>query len=539
MADIKVKRKDNATIKKFDRAEMIGSKIKGNAIKTNERTKELYETNENSGQEYAENKIIDNTKQAVSYGIRKTDKFGKKGLEKTRDNIIKSRQRIKEVKKTAKRVKKAGEKTVKAIRKSIKTMRNTIKTAKKTIKTAERTAKVTIKTTKKVVKTTVKVAQKTAQAVKATVKITIKAIQLAIKVAIAIIKLIIAAAQALVAIIAAGGWVSVLIIVIVVIIALVCTSVFGIFLSNEKEVGSKTMSSVVTEINTEYMNKITKIQKDNPHDEYEINTNRASWKDILSIYGVSVSGGEEQTEVVTLDDKKIDKLKKIFWDMNTITSRTEEIEKDIEYINDDGTIRTEKTNRKILYINVTSKSLEEMMKLYEFTLSQRTQIAELQKAQYNSMWSSVIYGTSVGSTDIVEVALSQLGNKGGEPYWSWYGFSSRVEWCACFVSWCANECGYIDAGIIPKFAGCQAEGVEWFKSCGLWKDGGYIPKTGDIIFFDWADKHDGHSDHVGIVEKVEDDRVYTIEGNSSDSCRQKNYDINDYQIQGYGIPAYE
>ena len=106
------------------------------------------------------------------------------------------------------------------------------------------------------------------------------------------------------------------------------------------------------------------------------------------------------------------------------------------------------------------------------------------------------------------------------------------------MSWCANECGYIESGVIPKFAGCQLEGVEWFQACGLWKDEGYIPKTGDIIFFDWADKHDGHSDHVGIVEKVENDRVYTIEGNSSDSCRQRDYDINDFQIQGYGTPMY-
>ena len=99
------------------------------------------------------------------------------------------------------------------------------------------------------------------------------------------------------------------------------------------------------------------------------------------------------------------------------------------------------------------------------------------------MWSQVIYGSSVGSTDIVAVAESQLGNVGGEPYWSWYGFKSRVEWCATFVSWCANECGYIEAGIIPKFAGCQAEGVEWFKTCGLWKDGGYTPSQRRYYIF--------------------------------------------------------
>ena len=124
-----------------------------------------------------------------------------------------------------------------------------------------------------------------------------------------------------------------------------------------------------------------------------------------------------------------------------------------------------------------------MMLRYNFNQKQREQIAELQKQEYNSLWSNVLYGASRGSSDIVQVAFTQIGNVGGEPYWSWYGFNSRVSWCACFVSYCANECGYIDAGIIPKFAACEAEGVTWFKTCGLWQDGGYIPKARRYYIF--------------------------------------------------------
>lgn len=131
---------------------------------------------------------------------------------------------------------------------------------------------------------------------------------------------------------------------------------------------------------------------------------------------------------------------------------------------------------------------------------------------------------------------------GGQPYWSWYGFNSRVEWCACFVSWCANECGYIDAGVVPKFAGCGT-GVQWFKDRGQWSDNTIEPSPGMIIFFDWDNKgssgpQDGLSDHVGIVEKVENGVVYTVEGNSGDSCRQNQYSVGHYEILGYGIPAY-
>lgn len=139
---------------------------------------------------------------------------------------------------------------------------------------------------------------------------------------------------------------------------------------------------------------------------------------------------------------------------------------------------------------------------------------------------------------IVEVAASQIGNVGGEPYWSWYGFPERVEWCACFVSWCANQCGYIDAGTSPKFSGC-INGMNWFKERDQWADRSITPEPGMIIFFDWEDEEDGGidglPDHVGIVEKVENGRVYTIEGNTADSVRERSYPVGYFVILGYGV----
>lgn len=137
--------------------------------------------------------------------------------------------------------------------------------------------------------------------------------------------------------------------------------------------------------------------------------------------------------------------------------------------------------------------------------------------------------------ELIAVARSQLGNVGGEPYWSWYGFDYRVEWCACFVSWCGNECGYIDRGIMPKFALCS-DGVDWFQQKKQWLAGTETPSPGMIIFFDWADDGlNGNADHVGIVEKVENGIVYTIEGNSGDACRERQYSVGYYEILGYGV----
>ena len=143
------------------------------------------------------------------------------------------------------------------------------------------------------------------------------------------------------------------------------------------------------------------------------------------------------------------------------------------------------------------------------------------------------------------MAKAQVGNDGGEKFWKWYGFDSRVEWCACYVSWCANECGYIDKGIIPKFSAC-VDGISWFKEHNEWQDRGesYYPIVGDIIFFDWKDEEgnqDGISDHVGIVARtdIENKTIYTIEGNTSDKCAERMYSFDDAQVMGYGTPKYE
>ena len=478
MADIKIKKKGETTIKTLDRTAMMGSKLKGNIVSIKDKTKESYENNENTSQEYAQNKVQNKTKHTVNYGIYKGNQLGRKSVKETKENIVKGKNQITKIKQKiqkAKEIKKVGKNT-------IKTANRTVKSTKKTIKTAERTARATAKASKQAVKTSMKMAQRTAQMTKATIKATIQAIKVAVKIAITTVKAIIAATKALVSAIIAGGWVAVIIIVVIALIAMICTSIFGIFFSSEESVGGRTMSSVVSEINTEFTNKITEIQKNNSHDEYEISSNRAEWKDILSVYAVLVSNGEEQTDLITLDDTKVSLLKSVFWEMNVITSRTETIEKEIETTDENGNTKKEKVKRKILYISITNKSVDEMIQIHNFNDKQKVQLAELQKDEYNSMWSCVVYGSSIGSTDIVQVALAQVGNVGGQPYWSWYGFNSRVEWCACFVSWCANECGYIESGTIPKFAGCESEGVAWFKTCGLWQDGGYTPKARRYYF---------------------------------------------------------
>ena len=459
----------------------------------------------------------------------------------------------------AKRPAQAMGQTAKATGRSAK---GTIKSAQRTVKTAQRTAKGTVKTAQHTSKTaiktadyTAKAAQKTAQVTAKTAKMTARAVaktaaataKAAAKGVSATVKAMIASVKALVATIAAGGWVAILAIVIICLIGLIVGSCFGIFFSGEDSGTGQTMPTVVREINQEYEGKLDEIKNGTAHDTLEMSGSRAVWPEVLAIYAVkTTTDPDNPQEVATMDDSKKELLKEIFWAMNEISSRTETATTTQTVETDDGAgniIEEEvEVTTTTLYITVTHKTADEMADAYNFTADQRAQLAELLAEENRSMWSSALYGIGVGDGEIVVVALSQLGNVGGQPYWSWYGFNSRVEWCACFVSWCANECGYLDAGVIPKTAGCIT-GSNWFKDRGLWQDNSYEPRPGDIIYFDWDNKgssgpQDGLADHVGIVEKVENGMVYTVEGNSGDSCRENRYAIGHYEIYGYGTPAY-
>lgn len=515
MADIKIREMAKKTVKTLDKGAIATERFKDTIVHTKEKA-ENTTSNDSNIVEDGSNKINFVANRTVDETLYHFNKIGKKSLRNTKDNIIKTKVKIKNIKDKiqAQKVKKVASKST-----------------SKATKTAIKTSKEVAKTTKKVAKESVKASQRAIKLAKETAKRTAQGIKITLKATITAIKAIIAATKALISAIIAGGWVAVIVIVVICLIGLLCSSIFGIFFSSEKTSSSSiTMNRVVTQLNNEMATKIKDIQNNNQYDDYKIESSRAEWKDILTVYVAKISNGNMEQEVMTLDDSKINTLKTIFWDMHSISSEVKE-----ETVKDNSDPPKD-VKKKILHIKITSKSVDEMMNQYNFSRKQREQVSELQKQEYASLWSSAIYGTSLGSPNMVTIALSQVGNVGGQPYWSWYGFNSRVEWCACFVSWVANQAGYIESNIVPKFSGCQ-NGIDWFKAMGQWKEKGYTPKEGDIIFFDW--EVDGNVNHVGIVEKVENGRIYTVEGNSTDDmCRQKDYDINSQVILGFGTPAY-
>lgn len=598
MPNIKTRDTVKGTIRTLDKGKIAASRMKSAYIQTKDKAEHSVVAEEHNAIEYATDRMESSTKRATEETIHQTKKAAHKGTEKVKNKVEqKIENRVKKkvekkaentakdtVKNSAERAsknaaKKSTEKSVRATnsarRKSVRTVehtasksvkqsarsagkatvktaqKGTVKTVKTSVKTAEKTSKAAIKTSKqaakaaqKTAKATAKAAQKAAKAAQQAAKLAAKDTKAAIQLLIKIIKAIIAALQKLISAIIAGGWVSVVVILIICMIAVICWSVYGLFASANANEGEYTMHNIITRINNEYNEKITEIKTDNPHDKLVMSGSKAGWKEVLAIYAVAYNmtdlhpANPDEVQVVTLDESKEEYIRNLFWEINKIDHRIEKYTEteQVEEKQEDGSTKkvTKKVEKKALYITVSHVDLETMMTNKGFTEEQKKMCRQLLSDENNDLWRELLQGITSSNSDIVLVAQEQLGNVGGQPYWSWYGFGSRVEWCCCFVSWCANECGYIDSGTIPKYSVVDT-GVDWFKNKEQWLDGNEEPESGMIIFFDWADDGlDGSGDHTGIVEKVENGIVYTIEGNSGDKVCENQYSIGNNEILGYG-----
>ena len=591
MADIKTRDAVKGTIKTIDKAAIASERMKSAYVGIKEKAEQGYYADENSATEYAADRISYAADRVKDEGIHQFNKQGQKAVKTTQENISKAKDKIidfkqsravkaaeqkaaqnmseqhglqirhgaasrssaTDVSQTAKsqliKTRQQGQKMIKTTarnaEKAVKTTaKGTVKTTEKGIKTAQATSKAAIKTTETSVKTaqavakaSAKTAQKAAQAAKATAKATAEATKATVRATIAAVKAIIAGTKALISALIAGGWIAVVIILIVVLLGC-AVSLFG------GGSGSNAYTPVSAEVEA-YEPFIQKYAKQYGIPEYV---------ELIKAVMMQESGG-----------RGLDPMQAAEGSFNTRYPHEPNGIKDPEYSIECG---VQELKAALISAEVENPIDMEHIKFalqgYNFgngyiswaktnyggySYANAVEFSTMQASRLG--WDSYgdtqypahvlryyPYGrafTSGGNQAIVEVALTQLGNEGGQPYWSWYGFEGRVEWCACFVSWCADQCGYIESGIIPKFAGC-VDGANWFKGNGQWQDRNYEPQAGNIIFFDW--EGDGETDHVGIVEKCENGVVYTVEGNSGDACRQKQYTVGSSSIYGYGVPAY-
>ena len=579
MADIKTRDTVKGTIKTLDKAAVAGQKMKQAYIATKDKAEHSVNTNENTAEEYAADKTEAGIDEIAHKGAYAFDKAGRKGVQETKQNIQSAKEGIQRFKqqraekamnaqktqgrpttvgsssaqtqttsairtleKPEKMVKQsatsAGKKNIKlAGKEAAKTTQRSVKTAEHTARASIKTSQQTAKAAQKTAQATVKASRKAAQAAKKAAKATADTVKATAKATVATVKAIIAGTKALVAAIAAGGWIAVLIIMIVVLFG-AAVAMFG----GGSDSNSYTPVSAEVEAYEPIIQKYAK--------EYGI----PEYVELIKAVMMQESGG-----------RGLDPMQAAEGSFNTRYPHEPNGIKDPEYSIQCG---VQELKAALTSAEVESPIDMEHIKLalqgynfgngyiswaktkyggYSYANAVEFSTQQAQRLGWDSYGDTQYpahvlryypYGrafTAGGNQAIVEVALTQVGNQGGQPYWSWYGFNSRVEWCACFVSWCADQCGYIESGLVPKFAGC-VDGANWFKSNGKWQDRTYEPKVGDIIFFDW--EGDGTTDHVGIVEKCENGTVYTVEGNSGDACKQRQYAVGSSNIYGYGIPAY-
>lgn len=567
MADIKTRDTSKGTIKTINKAAVATERMKKAYVMTKDKAEHSTNASENSAEEYASDKIEAATDRTVHETAYRVDKVGRWGVRETKQNYQKTKtgienfktkraekqlqkQSVNPVGKQSIRTLECTEKTIKQSARSagnttVKTVsKGATNTVQRSVKTAEQTAKTSIKTTKeaaiiaqKTAKTTAKATQKAAQTAKKAAKATADTVKATAKATVATVKAIIAGTKALVAAIAAGGWIAVLIIMIVVLFG-AAVAMFG----GGSDSNSYTPVSAEVEAYEPIIQKYAK--------EYGI----PEYVELIKAVMMQESGGRGLDPMQAAEGSfntryphEPNGIKDPEYSIQcgvqelkaALTSAEVESPIDMEHIKlalqgynfGNGYISWAKTNYGgYSYANAVEFSTKQAQRLGWDSYGDTQYPAHvLRYYPYGRAF------TAGGNQAIVEVALTQLGNQGGQPYWSWYGFNSRVEWCACFVSWCADQCGYIESGLVPKFAGC-VDGANWFKSNGKWQDRTYEPKAGDIIFFDW--EGDGTTDHVGIVEKCENGTVYTVEGNSGDACKQRQYTVGSSNIYGYGIPAY-
>lgn len=374
MADIKTKDLNKKDIKVLNKAVVGTEKLKDNLVVTKQKIDNDINTKD-SVYESGSDTIIGTSEYISNKVVKETPKIGNKNVNITKDNIAKSKVKLKAIKekhnlrKASKKVKGAGKgiKDSKKVAKDAqKIARNSVKNAKKSYQIAKETAKKTIQTTKAVIKAT-----------------------------ISTIKLAISGTKALISALIAGGWIVLVIVIVICMIGLLCSSIFGIFLSGSKTSSDAiTVTDVIAECNQEFSNKLQTIQDQNPHDDYVLDGNMASWKDVLIIYTVKQSNGLNQQEVVTMDNAKKTIFKQVFWDMNEVTSEVK-----VETVTEQGANALEppkQVQKKVLHIKITSKSIEEMKTRYYLNAMQLDQIKELSDEQYASLWSGVIYGSEEG-----------------------------------------------------------------------------------------------------------------------------------------------
>lgn len=392
---MKIKTRESLkTIKTFDRADTLAQKSKSGISSLHNSAEQTQNIGYESETDYAGSELQDKEERIERMAMVGANKVGKWGVKETRKNIQKWRNRPRKPKPNPnlKQLPSPQRPMLEAPKKGIKTAskapKKTVKGTKTAAKGAKTTAKATVKGTKAAVKGTVKAAQLIKRAAIATVKF----VKVAVKAIIAAAKAVVAAVKGIIAAIVAGGWVAVLIIVIIVIVALVVGSVYAIFVPAEDS--GITIFSVKSELEREYHQRQAELIANCQYDILNYEGDIAAWDEMIAVYAVKLNLGDEPQEVATFDEDKAAELKAIFWDMNSISLRTESRTTTVTRYekNADGELVEvqEDVTMIILTVVTDSMSADEISDEYGFSAKQDTMLDELLSEENSELWAGIL-----------------------------------------------------------------------------------------------------------------------------------------------------
>lgn len=475
MADIKIKETAKTLIKTADNLGIVTEKVKNAGIKTKESINKAVENRSDSPVQYATDKVQDKTKSAAETAVYEFSKQGKKSVVKTKDNIKTAKLTLEEVRerRAAKQKENAPqrntfvhtENTVKTndnLQKSRskgntpKKANNAIKTGNpQSVKATERTAKTTAKAGQKAAQVksisatkNAEKARKAAQHIKASAQKAGKATKAFAKALAKVVKVTIAAAKSFVSAIIAGGWIAVIVIILLCLVGAVAGSFYGIFFSTETSDTGMNITGVIQEINAEYDSRISELKSADTYDSVEINGSRANWKDVLSVYSVKVSTDPNNPqETATMDENKKSILTGIFWDMNSISSSVETRTETRAVTTTDETgeevTAQQEVSLKVLTITITDKTAEDMATEYAFDDVQRQYLTELMSESNDKLWASIIYnvGSNTSGIDIGSLNFeNEMANDTQKKIVAvatnseYYGISASSGYCQAWVA---------------------------------------------------------------------------------------------------------
>ncbi len=471
MSEIEIKKVAEKALKTAGNLGIATEKAKGITLKAKEKVSESVIDNSESSVNYAIDKVQNNAKSVSEDAIYLFNKQGKKSVNETIKNTKKLEQSIEEVRakrkinKDKSKVNNPDKYTPKAQTETVKTddivSKNTPKNTQNkvrsasSIKTKETVSAVKsnqpiINVSKQSAKDTAKAINKSSQIAKETAKQSAKGAKKAARATKRAIKAMIESTKALVNAIIAGGWVSVVIIILICLVAALCSSFYGIFFSSETSQSGMNITSVIQQINNEFDDKIDEIKSSGSFDGVEVIGNRSNWKDVLSIYAIKTTTDENNPmEIATVDENKKAILSSIFWDMNGISksveTRTETITKESTDEHGNTVETTEQVEKKYLVITLSGKTADDMANSYSFNDTQKKYLAELMSDKNNKLWASLIYnigGVSGGSgidikdLDFLNETVNDTQKKivAVATNSAKYGISARSGYCQAWVA---------------------------------------------------------------------------------------------------------